>query len=789
MKSYSETSLDSGRNRLATAGSVAVEQQATRCTEALGASESQLRTITDALPVLISYIDTDQRYRFANHAYEEWFGQPRSEIIGRRVKDILGPAAYQTIAAHIEAVLAGRPVTFEHVRHYKHVEPRVVYGTYVPDIALDGRVLGFFALITDITERKHAERALRESQEQLAGIIGSAMDAIITMDDQQGIVLFNAAAERMFRCSSRDALGSPIDRFIPERFRASHAEHHRSFAESGITSRRLGQLGTVAALRADGDEFPAEIAISQTGADGKRVFTAIVRDITDRKRAERALQESEERYRQLFERSSSAVAIDEMVFDAQGHPCDYRFLDVNPAFEQMTGLRRERVVGRTVLEILPGVERYWIDLFGKVASTGQPATFDHYAQPLGRHYEGSAYCPRPGRFVASFTDVTERKQTEQALRQSEQRLRLLLDSTTEAICGADLESNCTFCNPAAARLLGYHDANELQGKNLHALMHHTQADGKPLPLEECRIYQAFSRGLSFHTDEEIFWRRDGSSFPVECWSHPILQDGRPLGTVLTFLDITERKRAEEELARKMQELARSNQDLEQFAYVASHDLQEPLRMVASYTQLLAERYQDKLDENADKYIRYAIEGAMRMQTLLEDMLAFSRVGRNGFVMTQADCRVAVEEALQNLHAAIQEGSAEVKTGPLPAVTADRTQLRQLFQNLIGNAIKFRSSAPPMISVGVEEKGEEWQFAVSDNGIGIAPEHTQAIFAIFQRLHTRTEYPGNGIGLAICKRIVERHGGRIWVESQPGEGSTFRFTIPVRKAEGPSPDNK
>jgi signal transduction histidine kinase len=248
-----------------------------------------------------------------------------------------------------------------------------------------------------------------------------------------------------------------------------------------------------------------------------------------------------------------------------------------------------------------------------------------------------------------------------------------------------------------------------------------------------------------------------------------------------------RRHAEEDLARKVEELARSNAELEQFAYIASHDLQEPLRMVAAYTQLLGERYRGKLDENADKFIGYACEGAARMQTLIQDLLAFSRVGRNETGCTQVDCGALMKEILLTLGPAIAESGAVVTHGPLPAVWADRSQLAQVFQNLIANAIKFRGKQAPEISVKAEISNnsksndatleDHWVFSVSDNGIGIAPEYAENVFVVFQRLHTRTEYPGNGIGLAICKKIIEHYGGKIWVEAQPGHGSTFKFTLP------------
>jgi signal transduction histidine kinase len=238
------------------------------------------------------------------------------------------------------------------------------------------------------------------------------------------------------------------------------------------------------------------------------------------------------------------------------------------------------------------------------------------------------------------------------------------------------------------------------------------------------------------------------------------------------------KRLREERKQALAELARSNQDLEQFAYVASHDLQEPLRMVATYTQLLEERYRGQLDADADKFIHYAVDGALRMQTLVQDLLAFSRVGRQGTDLQSTDCNGVVEMAVKNLQAAVDKSGAQVTHDHLPVVVADGSQLLQVFQNLIGNAIKFRGSEPPAIHVSARRRGMEWVFSVADNGIGIAPEHTEIIFAIFKRLHTRAEYPGSGIGLAICKKIIERQGGKIWVESQPGKGSTFKLTLPA-----------
>jgi len=245
----------------------------------------------------------------------------------------------------------------------------------------------------------------------------------------------------------------------------------------------------------------------------------------------------------------------------------------------------------------------------------------------------------------------------------------------------------------------------------------------------------------------------------------------------------QRRASEKELANKVAELARSNAELEQFVDVASHDLQEPLRMIANYTQLLAERYRGKLDEQADKYIAYSVDGAVRMQALIHDLLKLSRVGQQEIELRTTECRAVVEQALKNLQAAVDESRAVVNWNLLPVVMADPSQLTQVFQNLIANAIKFHGEQTPVIRIEAEKKDHEWVLAVSDNGIGIPAESWQDIFVIFRRLHDRTEYAGNGIGLSICKKIIERHGGKLWVEAQAKPGCRFKFTLPAERPSG------
>ncbi len=249
-------------------------------------------------------------------------------------------------------------------------------------------------------------------------------------------------------------------------------------------------------------------------------------------------------------------------------------------------------------------------------------------------------------------------------------------------------------------------------------------------------------------------------------------------------EIQERKQIEEELKQRTEELARSNADLEQFAYVAPHDLQEPLRMVSGFTQLLARRYKGRLDKSADEFIGYIVNGVIRMQRMVEDLLAYSRVGTRGKPFEPTNLEDILNQVVTNLKVSIEENKAQITHDPMPTVMADSTQMVQLFQNLIANAIKFRKKEePPRIHISAQKKGDEWQFSVKDNGIGITPEFMEHLFQLFQRGHIANEYPGTGIGLAICKRIVERHGGRIWAESEVGKGSIFYFTIPATRSKG------
>ena len=351
---------------------------------------------------------------------------------------------------------------------------------------------------------------------------------------------------------------------------------------------------------------------------------------------------------------------------------------------------------------------------------------------------------------------------------SEEIVRLAVESCPNGMILSDVNGNIVLVNAEIERLFGY-PREELMGRSIDILV---PAAVRPLHSGDHPPARRMGIGRDLH-----IVRKDGSELPVEIGLNPI---STPQGMMVlsAIIDISERKRAIEALASRNSELQRSNDDLAQFADVASHDLQEPLRMVAAYTQLLAEHYKDVPDEKAQKYIRFAVDGAKRMQQLVKDLLSYSRVGTRGKAPEEIDAGAVVGIVLDGLKVAIDESHAEIECDPLPVVTADQMQLAQVFQNLIGNALKFRGDRAPRVQVGAKRSNGSWQFSVADNGIGIDKEYSELIFQMFQRLHERGRYDGSGIGLSIAKKIVERHGGRIWFESEADKGSTFFFTLPV-----------
>lgn len=389
------------------------------------------------------------------------------------------------------------------------------------------------------------------------------------------------------------------------------------------------------------------------------------------------------------------------------------------------------------------------------------------------------------RQVVSTSRRLEREIEQRKKAEEERALRdRSINSATNGILIADArqpDMPTVYCNAAFEKITGY-ATEEVLGQNCRFLQ---GTDHQQPGLDAIR--RAIRQGTEAKAELRNY-RKDGSPFWNELYIAPVKdQQGRLTHFIGIQTDITERKHQETELAHKTRELAQSNAELQQFAYVASHDLQEPLRIVASYTELLGKRYKGKLDQDADEFIGYAVDGATRMQRLIRDLLEYSRVGSERKSFEQTDCEVVFQQAMQNLSASVRERHAEVTHDPLPIVHANPTHLTQVFQNLIGNALKFQGDTPSKIHVGAKALPDGWEFSVRDNGVGIPADQLDRIFSIFQRLHGQSEYPGTGIGLAICKRIVEKYGGQIRVESEPGKGSIFYFTLATsREGMGPMP---
>lgn len=374
--------------------------------------------------------------------------------------------------------------------------------------------------------------------------------------------------------------------------------------------------------------------------------------------------------------------------------------------------------------------------------------------------------------VATIDDITERRLADLTRR----RFAAIVESSTDAIIAKAADGTITDWNLGAEEVYGH--------LREHAVGRHVSFIVPDHRLEELEHVHARVRaGETIRSLETERIRADGQGVWVSLTVAPIVDDGGSVvGMSAIARDVTEQVALREERARYALELERSNRDLEQFAYVASHDLQEPLRMVTSFLQLLARRYEGQLDETADQYIGFAVDGAQRMRRLIDDLLSYSRVGTRGSPFEPVDLGALTKDTLQDLAEAINDAGATIEVGALPVVDGDPAQLGQVLQNLIGNALKFRGNEPPRVRVHAEVDGDAYVVTVEDHGIGIPPEHNERIFIIFQRLHGRDEYPGTGMGLAISKKIVERHGGRLWVEAPDHPGTAMRFTLPIPEGD-------
>ena len=388
--------------------------------------------------------------------------------------------------------------------------------------------------------------------------------------------------------------------------------------------------------------------------------------------------------------------------------------------------------------------------------------------------------------LLEFQQLTKKLKQEQLRLQALQKQNeLILTSAGEGIYGLDNKGQTVFINPAAARMIGW-NPDELIGLPQHDVLHHSRKDGSPYPREECPIYAAFKDGAVHYVDNEVFWRKDGSSFPVEYTSTPIRDKDELVGAVVVFNDISERKKLEGELGQqykhleeRSQELEASNKELESFSYSVSHDLRAPLRHIAGFVNLLKENQAVRQDEESFRHINIIVEAADRMGQLIDDLLTYSRVGRLELEKKMVNANRLIDEVKAELTHEIKDRHINWKIADLPEVTADNTMLRQVFFNLIGNALKFtRPRKEAKIDIGCcTDKKNQYTFYIKDNGVGFDMQYVDKLFGVFQRLQNRKEFEGTGIGLANVKRIIDRHGGRVWAEGEVNHGATFYFTLP------------
>ncbi|HVL80664.1 MAG TPA: PAS domain S-box protein [Actinomycetota bacterium] len=590
--------------------------------------------------------------------------------------------------------------------------------------------------------------------------------AVVLLDVSGRVLMWNAGAERLKGYTADEIVGRDFACFFPpdDVARGRPAEVLRLAAEQGrheVTGMRV---------RKDGSRFLARLTFTALrGPDGSlRGFSEFSHDLNESK-------EAGARYRGLLEAAPDAM----VVVDGSGE-----IVMLNLQAEKQFGYHRDELVGQPVTNIIPAgfSERLVTDALRTPA--------DALTQEIGTGLE-LVGCRKSGvefpieimlsplasaeeiLVTAAIRDISVRKASESQLAQTEAKYRGLLEAAPDAIVAVGEQGEILLLNAQAERQFGYR-REELVGQQITQIVpegfaERLAADGLRSPADA--LAQRIGTGI-----ELTGRRKDNSEFPIEIMLSPLESDE---GVVVTaaIRDISVRKAAEANLLVKLGELQRSNEELGQFAYIASHDLQEPLRMVSSYTQLLSKRYSGRLDADADEFIAFAVDGANRMQRLIQDLLSVSRVATKGRELEPTASDDALGDAMRNLQAAIDESGAVVTHDPLPPVLADRAQLTQLFQNLVGNAIKYQAGGTPTVHVSATgDELEGWTFSVQDNGLGIAPEYFERIFGMFQRLHKRDEFEGTGIGLAICKKIAERHGGSISVESVKGAGSTFRFTM-------------
>lgn len=636
-----------------------------------------------------------------------------------------------------------------------------------------------------VMARQQVEKDLRQSEEKFRNLADEITDGVaITVAGKNYWV--NQAFAQIFGYTPAEMLGhGPELVIVPEELPALYER-----AQKRASGTYVPPYFEQTAIRKDGHRIYIELASKAISFDDLAAVQLVVHDVTERRQVEEELRlhrdklellvaqrtqelaESEARYRILAEAAPDMIFVVDREDNVQY---------VNNLLAGQMDKRPEELLGQPRLQAMrPLATEKQSALLAQVFDVAVLAESQDFVSFLYTDIWLSTRLVPIKNASGAVTavlgvahDITELKRSGDALQASEERLSLVIEASNTGIWDWDIRTNEVYYSPRWKSLIGFAD-QELENR-FDEWENRLHPDDKPRTLAALDAYLQHPEGN--YTQEFRMLHKDGSYRWILNRSAALIDaSGKPYRMYGSHLDITSRKEAEQALQRRSEDLARSNRELEQFAYVASHDLQEPLRMVTSYLQLLSRRYRGKIDEDADDFIAYAVDGAKRMHILINDLLTYSRVGTRGKELIPVDSAVVLEQTLMALQVRIEEHEAIITTDPLPFVLADDVQLQQLFQNLIGNAIKFCGEASPRIYLSVQRQEDRWLFSVQDNGIGLDPKYAERIFVIFQRLHSREEFEGTGIGLAICKKIVERHGGTIWVESELGKGATFHFTL-------------
>ena len=757
-------------NHTATLGHFMDITERKQAEEKLRESRKRFMDMVNFLPQTIWEMDETGRLTFSSYQGAQTYGRDLEDIQkGLNILEACVPEDRDRMWENAQRIMSGEElggIEYTELRKDGSTFPAIIHAT---PIILGNRPVGLRGLTIDITERKQADEALAMKSILLEAATETSLDGILAIDDENKILLSNKRFQEMWQIPQEliDAKDNgPVLEHVaslviddPETF-TKDVYNLFEQEKKGVIDRQERWLKNGKIL----DRYSSPL-LDINGEYRGRIW--YFQDITERRHAEEELR---------IKNSAVASSINAIaIADLEGN-----LIYVNNAFLQMWGYSDSKeVLGKPTLEFwqlqgkaLAVIETLkergsWI---GELVARGKNGrVFDvQLSASLVQNENEEPIC-----LMASFIDITKRKRTEEALRESEKRFRDLVELLPETVFEMDAEGNLTFANEAAFNTFGLSPEQPNSGSPVLQII--TPEDRERAGDDIQRLLNGEKLGGIEYTAV----KKDGNKIPVNIYASRTIRGNKAAGLRGIIVDISRHKQIEKELKETLNKLEHSNTELEQFAYVASHDLQEPLRMVASYTQLLARRYQGQLDADADEFISYAVDGAHRMQKLITDLLAYSRVSTRSKPFEMTDCETVVDQALSNLQIPIEEASTVITRDPLPNIMADSSQLVRVFQNIIGNAIKFRQNRAPEIHIGAEQSGGEWVFSVRDNGIGIDPQNANRIFTIFQRLHSTVEYPGTGIGLSICKKIIERHGGRIWVEPNDGNGSTFCFTNPAQ----------